>query len=147
MKSFLRGLARPTTGRLSFTTCRGFSTDMISGEYKPTTSLFNVERAYVGQVLEARFEHTIGAGWREQWSSCFFSPSRMHSSNTFANRMGFTEMLLPFPFLCMYIYILKIISNPIILTHSFSSSFDDLFLFILYCVLNSKSSSGYVLCR
>lgn len=68
------------------------------GEYRQYNTL-DLERAYIGQALDLPYEVTVGEGWRELWSSCFYSPSRVYSSDVFAQKLGFKSQLLPFGFL------------------------------------------------
>jgi acyl dehydratase len=71
----------------------------VTGDYKQNFIL-NLNQAYVGQHLETGYEMTMGDGWRELWASCYYSPSRLYASDSFATRLfGFKSMLLPFNFL------------------------------------------------
>ena len=46
-----------------------------------------------------RYELTIGTGFRDAWCGAYHTQSRLATSKTFAQRLGFDDQLLPFDLL------------------------------------------------
>lgn len=78
---------------------RSFASHQLVRAERRQYNALDIEKAYVGLALDLPYEVTIGEGWRELWASCFYSPARIYSSKTFAQKLGFEHQLLPFNFL------------------------------------------------
>jgi len=58
-----------------------------------------LDKASVGDHLENPYELTITEGIRDAWHGCFYQHDRLYTSDVFAQKLGFKNMLLPYSFL------------------------------------------------
>ena len=69
-------------------------TDLVFGE--TLDPAIDLKTTVAGDAVESPYELTVDASMRDFWCSAFHSTNRLVTSMPFAQRLGFTDRLLPF---------------------------------------------------